>query len=364
VLIAFSALFFAAGQKVDLENLAKGDENTSRREDIDGKYFTALSVGDIRELLDNQTGGSSPFPSPSHRIMWLGNSQLHYINQYRQGDHLSPYWLRALWRGSTSIAILGCSLPNVNLQEFLIISRYSAIRSPVQLLIIELCFNNLRDDELRGDFAEMLSPKTASQLQLTSGTADAIVSRFLLARKEGGETGATSVLSGTIQEPVEKWLDSHLAAASDLWASRPRIEGMLMGGLYSLRNYVFGIRATTVRKMIKDRYIRNMEALHDILQDSAQRGLPVLLYIAPIRQDRPMPYDGAEYAKWKAEAEEMAEHFGTQLVNLEHLVPGDMWGTYKTSTDVDFMHFQGPGHKLVAEALLPHAEKILEKRPN
>ena len=41
--------------------------------------------------------------------------------------------------------------------------------------------------------------------------------------------------------------------------------------------------------------------------------------------------------------------------------PGDNWGSY-TGDDIDFMHFQGAGHRLVAEALLPHVEEMLAGR--
>jgi lysophospholipase L1-like esterase len=59
----------------------------------------------------------------------------------------------------------------------------------------------------------------------------------------------------------------------------------------------------------------------------------------------------------------MAQSYEAQLLNLERIVPGEMWGSY-TADDIDFMHFKGPGHRLVAEALLPYVRKILEARRN
>jgi hypothetical protein len=38
-----------------------------------------------------------------------------------------------------------------------------------------------------------------------------------------------------------------------------------------------------------------------------------------------------------------------------------LWGTYH-GDDIDFMHFQGEGHKLLATALLPHVQAMLRTR--
>lgn len=365
-LVAFSALVFTGSQRIDLENLAKGQENTSRPEEHNGTPYTASSVQDIKALIDNLSPGKgknagNPSSCP---ILWLGNSQLHYINQYQKGDHLSPYWLRSLWHDPLCLEPLGCSLPNANFQEYLILSRYATIRSaPVQLLILELVFDDLREEGLREDFAEILTSNVAAEMRRTSPTVNAIVSRFLVPNKDVRVSGEKEALSGTIQEPVEKWLNARLSRAWNLWACRSQIEGNVHLAVYYTRNYVFGIKPTTVRKMIRARYDLNMEALRDILNDYQRRRIPVLLYIAPIRQDQPIPYDDKEYARWKQELSELALNFGAHLVNLEQLVPGNLWGSY-VGQDIDFMHFQGPGHRLVAEALLPHVRKILAAGKN
>jgi lysophospholipase L1-like esterase len=139
------------------------------------------------------------------------------------------------------------------------------------------------------------------------------------------------------------------------------LEGNVYGTLHVLRNYFFGIKSTTVRKMVRARYALNMESLRDTLNDCSVRGIPVLLYIAPIRKDKHIPYDPIEYGQWKHEVHEIAEEYGARLVNLEDLVPGGLWGTY-TDDEIDFMHFRGPGHRLVAEALLPHVKMLIENK--
>ena len=360
-LIAIALLTYASWRQTDFENLAKGEQNTSLREVFDGKPFTACTVKDIKALIDERrmTKSGNPCNSSVQRILWLGNSQLHYINQYRKGDHLSPFWLRLGWKASACIEPLGCSLPNVNLQEFLVLSRYAVSRMPVSLLLVELVFDDLREDDLRSDFNEMLTSDIVAGMRRSSSTAESIVGRFLAKRKGVDEKDRPDALSGTLQKPVEQWLNSSFSATWSLWENRPQIEGNIYLALYNLRNFVFRIKSTTVRRMIQARYDLNMASLCDMLDDCRQRGLPVLLYIAPIRQDKPIPYDQVEYSRWKSEVQEMTQRFGAHLVNLEQLVPGELWGTY-TGDDIDFMHFRGPGHRLVAEALLPHVLKVLE----
>jgi hypothetical protein len=363
IVIAFSGLVFTGAYRVDLENLAKGEYNTSRKEELDGKPFTAYTIRDIKALIDvpHAVENHNKNDPLTYRILWLGNSQLHYINQYRQGDHLSPYWLRRGWKPPPMMELIGCSLPNASFQEFLILSRYISINIPVHMLLIELVFDDLREDGLRSDFDAILQSHERYEIRKSSPVTEALVRRFFMSREAGAEQEDKDALTGTIQKPVEKWLNSLLSHVSTLWASRPQMEGNVYLALYNLRNVVFGIKPTTIRKMIPARYDANMEALQDILDNCQKRRISVLLYVAPIRQDKPIPYDPIEYNRWKEEVANMAKQHNTYFINLEQLVPGEMWGSYM-GDDVDFMHFQGPGHRLVAEALLPQVKKIIEDR--
>jgi hypothetical protein len=363
IVIASAGLVFTAEYRIDLENLAKGAQNSSRREELNGNPFTAYTIRDIKALADDRNiARNHNINNPStYRILWLGNSQLHYINQYRRGDHLSPYWLRVGWKPPPMMEPLGCSLPNASFQEFLILSRYVFINVPIHLLLIELVFDDLREDGLRSDFAEILLSHEGEQIRNSSLVADALARRFFMTGKASGEHEDNNVLAGTTQQPVEQWLNRLLSHVWNLWANRPQIEGNVYLAVYNIRNFVFGIKPTTIRRMIPIRYDSNMEALRDILVDCQRRRISVLLYISPIRQDKPIPYDAVEYNRWKVDVADMAKQHDACLVNLERLIPGTMWGSY-TGDNVDFMHFQGPGHRLVAEALLPHIRQLIEDR--
>jgi len=351
--LAYLALKLTASKEIDLQNLAKGEENTSRIELYKGKPYTAFTVTDIKALIKQRAAADGE----NKRILWLGFSQLHYINQYRKGDHLSPYWLRNAWSNPDALEPLGCSLPNANIQEYLILSRYAVDRIPVNMVIVSLVFDKLREDGLRQEFSEILTSDTTAEIRQSSKTADNIIQRFKASGE--GAVGGEDVLADTWQLSMEQWMNDKLSAISKLWSDRRQIEGNVFVVLYNLRNWAFGIKPTTVRKVIPARYERNMDALRDMLDDLQQRSIPILLYIVPIRQDKPIPYENDRYIQWQIDVAAMAHQYGARLVNLEKLVPGELWGSY-TGNELDFMHFQGEGHRLVAEALFPHVKEMLK----
>jgi hypothetical protein len=117
---------------------------------------------------------------------------------------------------------------------------------------------------------------------------------------------------------------------------------------------IFGIKPTTKRKIIPIRYKRNLSAYEATLNLARENGIKVLVYIAPIRNDIDTPYLQSEYSKFKVDVKVLAEKYGANFSNLEGLVPSNLWGQ-KDSTglgdkggELDFMHFQAGGHKLLA----------------
>ena len=361
-MLAFAFLTYSASSQVDFDNLAKGEQNTVCGETYQGQAFTASKVKDIKTVIDKRHVDQADLPCKNlSRILWLGNSQLHYINQFKDGDHIAPYWLRAGHTNPACFEPLGFSLPNANMQEFLALSRYATNRMKLNMLVMEVEFMGFREDGLRNDFNEMLVSEVKDELRHSSPVAQDILKRYEGGSNNANEQEAKEALSGTVQKPVEQWLNDTLSSYWHIWASRPQIEGNIKLNLFLMRNYLLGIHATSTRRIIPIRYERNMAALRDILDDYRERKIPVLLYIACIRHDVPIPYLPDEYNRWKADVRKIADELGASFVNLENLVPANLWGTY-VEGEIDFMHFQGPGHRLLAQTLEPHILEILQKQ--
>lgn len=337
----------------DVENFAL--ETTSRApvSRWNGADFTAYLVKDIKAVVSrHRAGQSSPSRCEPFHILWLGNSQLHLVNQFRQGDQIAPYWMREGLSCPDATVPFGFSLANANLQEHYILANYTASRLPLRFILLELCFDDMREDGLRADFSGFLDPADRQRVMASPvGREIMAVAQNVLHESADDEKKQ----SASTQTSVEEWFDGALAGVWPLWRDRAQQRGQMMLDLYFLRNAALGIRPTTVRKMIAPRYARNMGALRQLLADARRDGVKVIAYIAPLRQDVPMPYNPDQYRAWKNEVSVMAESYGAQLLNLEAVVPPQFWGS-NVGEDIDFMHFRGEGHKILAKALLPHVE--------
>ena len=140
--------------------------------------------------------------------------------------------------------------------------------------------------------------------------------------------------------------------------NRPNVRGDFFNWLYRLRNTVFRIKASTIRKMIPQRYELNMQALKLLVEDCVSERKKSILYIPPIRSDATLPYDENDYNNFKKQVKELSEKMGPLVYfrNYEGIVPAELWG-YKAATnlqsdrEIDYMHFQYRGHQIMADSL-------------
>ena len=108
--------------------------------------------------------------------------------------------------------------------------------------------------------------------------------------------------------------------------------------------------------MIPARYEWNMKALSLIMELSELYDIQLTVYIPPLRKDVEIPYDLHEYLAFKQEVLALAEAHKVSFADLDSIVPGELWG-FKASTnskdepEIDYMHFQGKGHELLANSL-------------
>jgi hypothetical protein len=355
LVLAIAGLAALQTRKIDAETLALGPQNQATFETWNGQRITGARISAIEALFLETAAKKRP---DQKVLLWLGNSQLHAINQYKPGDHLAPYWMAEAANCDKCLIPLGVSLPNANLQEHLALTLIAVKEAKPDMVMVNLVFDDLREDGLRSDFDPLLESGLTERL-LASAVGEEIMGARSGAHGEvhkGGEAKSglpeKEVLQGFAQAHVEGWLDTSIGAVFPTWAGRATLRNIIFNDLYELRNLVFGIKPNTVRRVIPARAAKNMAALEQIAVELKAAGVPLKAYIAPIRNDVQLPYPPEDYAKWKEDVQRLAAQHGFSVVNLENLVPNPVWGSIK-GDDVDFMHFQGPGHKLVAEALTP-----------
>ncbi|MBE0534402.1 MAG: hypothetical protein IH624_01945 [Phycisphaerae bacterium] len=285
------------------------------------------------------------------RILWLGNSQLHAVNQYVEGQETAALVLHHRLRAQDA-DLFTFSYPNINLQECYAVFEYLRTRLPMDVLILPVVYDDTREDGVGGDFAAIFADgPTVSHLERTRMGRAMLVNRV---NSEGMD--AFAGIRRTTQERVEKHLDSWLAHHSRIWELRPQARGKLFLYLHYLRNFVFRITAQTKRPMIPGRYALNMEALHACLSVAAEAKIKTLVYIVPLRRDVAIPYVQSEYDAFKKDIANAAQNHGAIFADMEDVVPAEFWGQKESTTggknmELDFMHFKAEGHRLLAEQL-------------
>lgn len=152
-----------------------------------------------------------------------------------------------------------------------------------------------------------------------------------------------------------------------LWSKRPKLQSVVYGKLYKIRNTVFNIDATTIRKKIPARYKKNFEALINITKLAKLNNIKIFFYVSPIRQDINLPYDLEDYELFKKEAKIFAEKNDVHFFNYERLIPKDNWGFKRSIVlgnnkfEIDFMHFRSKGHSLLSDKVYEDLTRILKK---
>lgn len=344
--LAVLALFFS-GPRTRFEDAAILD-GSSFYAVVDGVRIHCTTLLDAPECID----GARRHHAQS-TVLWLGNSQLHAINQFTPGDTSATELLHRRL-AETGDYLVTFSEPNASLQEHLVLFAYLLPRLSPRALILPVVFDDFRESGIRRELLPALEdPQTVAAL---AGSAEG--RRLLGEKTRGGESSDDFAgLRATLQERSERTLNDWLTAHWSLWADRPEARGQFFVFLYDARNTLLGIRPTTVRKLIPARFAENRAALQAIVDVAARAGVRVYLYIAPIRNDVSPPYDAREYAQFKVQlTADFLHNPDVTFADLENVVPNRYWGT-KTATSLggepeyDFMHFQSAGHRFFADAM-------------
>ena len=129
IVLGVGSLYFLAGEtntKENFEELALGEENTAAVAELEGVQVHCLDLDDVDRCLDSY----QRFGSRQEIVLWLGNSQVHTINQMQAGDVTASVILhRYLERNSKYF--LTFSQPNANLQEHYLLFEYLSRDLPV-----------------------------------------------------------------------------------------------------------------------------------------------------------------------------------------------------------------------------------------
>jgi len=352
VVVALVLLYVYNERRIQADDFALGKENSSRSESWNGAPFTGHKIADIDAIVRQYSVSKSDLDLKQQKIIvWLGNSQLHTINQFKQGEHLAPYWLRKFAPCEDCMVPLGLSLPNASPQEEFVLSQHVANKVALSALVLQVEFMGFRENGLRGEFSQIASADLINSLRTYPVGKDLALLASGMGDK-GDDVNKKAGFESVVKQDVEGLLTEKLSEIWPLWKDRVNLRINVLGDLFTFRNWALNISSASQRKIIKPRYQKNMRALEDLLASTRDADIPVVMYVAPIRQDKPLPYDGVEYDQWKKQVELLAKSYSATFINLEKLIPPQHWGS-NFGADIDFMHFQEPGHKIIAKELYP-----------
>jgi hypothetical protein len=354
----FIIIVFFSGER-KFEDLALGTETVTYNAVDEAGRLIHIQKTDLEqsgELLNAwKTRGEKPV------VLFLGNSQTHSINQQKEGE---VNFIELLYRSriDKKSDILCISLPNSGLQEFYLVYEYWKKLLPIKALVIPVFMDDLREDGIRNFYFEEL---IHSKFQLVD-TINQLPKKINSELRSYWQTNVSAIVSpdsksesaATLQDKSEAYLNQKLEK-SKTWINRPNVRGEFFNWLYRFRNTFFRIKASTIRKMIPQRYQSNMQALKLLIDDCVKEDKRIILYIPPIRSDVALPYDKNQYEQFKNEIKQMADERKplTFFKNFEAIIPGELWG-YKAATsldsekEIDYMHFQFKGHQILADSLL------------
>jgi hypothetical protein len=318
-----------------------------------GQRINAWRLSDYPDSYSVQAGEKL-----TDQWLWLGNSQLHAINQPTADDRTAP----AVASDLVGQAVFGMSLPNASLVEHLAIIEWALPRRRPSWLILGVCYDDLRNDEYRPGWTALAATQDGYIDRLRAIPACSDLARQIVAEQGPSQIDLqkTSVagdksllgprfLAESMQEKSERALGDLANACFPIWKHRDQMWARVLADAYHFRNYVFGITPQSKRKMIPYRYDKNMDALREIVRKMSGSETRLLVYICPLRFDIEPPYILSDYEEWKKVIKAEVEAGGSCFADLDRVVPANAWGTF--GERLDFMHFQGQGHRLLGAAV-------------
>ena len=279
----------------------------------------------------------------NNSILFLGNSQTGAINHYKLGENTFISLLNEKAKISrTNIEAKAIWLPNANLREFeIILMSLKSCNVKPDILFLPIFLDDLRLNSIRNEL-------DSYQFDLCND---------LLKRNQKENLSINLVESKSNIENLNYKIKSKLSIFNKINSLNEK----LRVDIYKLRNFIFNIKPTSIRRVKRAAYQDNIMSLMNILDERKIGKLKTFIYIPPLLNSDnkgPIPYDKNEYSIFKNELKNICKTEKCIYLNLEKSVPNEFWGLKSSTTfnkdklEIDFMHFTEKGHNILSEKLL------------
>lgn len=279
-------------------------------------HFMSLNLDNWNEYVKKLSTSNRPV------ILHIGNSQTQSINQFSNGDSNFVSFLNLLDSVHLHAA---ATLPNLNMSEANLLFDNILEKIAIDKLYLPLFFDDFRETGLR------------SGLEVFTSNRDTVINHIRIGKK------------------AEEYI-LQIGFVKTIYDFKDALRSSLYVGAYRIRNTIFGIKPTTVRRKSPPAYNENWNELVGIIQTAENFNIDVVLYIPPIRGDYEIPYDYNEYQKFKEELQTLTRYEHVELFNFENGVGPELWGkkagtSLSGEEEIDFMHFTASGHRALSKLL-------------
>ena len=275
------------------------------------------------------------------KLLLFGNSQLGAINQFSEGEINYAHQLALNYEDDDKFIVRSIWIPNANLSEFKgIYSSIEQCSSKIDSLIIPIFLDDTREAGIRESLKDY-SSKICGDSNKSSALDE---NRYM----------ALDPLTNS------KLLDRFILNRMPYLKEEKDLNMNFRIFLYKLRNTLFGITASSNRKIIPTEYNKNIGSLRELIYLRNAKNLTNIIYIPPLLHystGKAIPYIRNEYHSFKDEIKTICKVSKCHFYNFESLVNDDLWGLKKNtslrgnSKEVDFMHFSYLGHEIVFNKL-------------
>ena len=355
--VIFSSLYIncKVNNNINAEEFAFGKGTISfDAVDQNGVSVQTKNLSEISSFIDGwRKRGSKDV------VLLFGNSQNYGINQM-EFDQVSFPQILFDYYNQKDIEVLSNNLPNVNLQEQLVIFHYLLSKLPIKYLILPVFLDDTREDGIRYDLA--LNINSDPFIESYPDSISYMIGVTLLQKNIDNDVIG---LQETFQEKVEIKLDNFISKYYGGWENRPSLRTDIFIKLHLIRNSILGINPSTERKIIPIIFKKNMNALTNILKICNHNNIKPIIYIPPIRNDIKIPYDLKEYSYFKELVREITFKYGGVFHDFDNSIPAEYWGLKETTTlrknmEIDFMHFTYAGHQILANKIVSMIDSLLK----
>jgi len=290
-------------------------------------------------------------------VFSLGGSQLHGINNFKEGDGLSVSYENLYAKTDNSdLLFLQWSQPNANLYEIYLV--YLTLREANMVpdwLVIPIVYDDLRETGISYDLVETIPPISKEDIKI-AGEGLRQLQKTIVAQKQGKSNSdpiERIKVNKTPQQYFENLLVKQMEERFELFKLRGLLRAKLVV-LYktSIARLVVSLtpdyRIARVPDQLKK---RNNDALESLIRLAKHDGVKILVYKQPHRPgEKNFYHDRKAYDDYFGELERMCLKLNVHYRDFETIVPARYWGLTNHYRP-DVFHFQNQGHEILGRVL-------------